>query len=144
MRDWGQEEKGTGRQRMRWLDGITHSIDMSLSKLKVCYAVGDGQGRLACCSPWGCKESDTTERLNWIELTQQALPPALEHTDPRPFSPTTTFFGYKSGDYATQKTKLHEENVWCWTGRQTDMHPPTNTGLLIHSTNVFWIPLCAR
>ena len=27
-----------------------------------------GQGRLACCSPWGCKESDTTERLNWTEL----------------------------------------------------------------------------
>ena len=26
--------------------------------------VGDGQGSLACCSPWGCKESDTTERLN--------------------------------------------------------------------------------
>ena len=26
--------------------------------------VGDGQGRLACCSPWGCKESDTTEQLN--------------------------------------------------------------------------------
>ena len=26
--------------------------------------VGDGQGCLACCSPWGCKELDTTERLN--------------------------------------------------------------------------------
>ena len=46
-----------GRQRMRWLDGITDSMDMSLSKL----GVGDGQGGLACCSPWGCKESDTTE-----------------------------------------------------------------------------------
>ena len=30
--------------------------------------VGDGQGSLVCCSPWGCKESDTTERLNWTEL----------------------------------------------------------------------------
>ena len=29
---------------------------------------GDGQGSLACCSPWGCKESDTTERLNGIKL----------------------------------------------------------------------------
>ena len=27
--------------------------------------VGDGQGSLTCCSPWGCKELDTTERLNW-------------------------------------------------------------------------------
>ena len=30
--------------------------------------VGDGQGSLACCSLWGCKESDMTERLNWTEL----------------------------------------------------------------------------
>ena len=45
---------------MRWLDGITDSMGMSLSKL------GDsqGQGSLVCCSPWGHKESDTTERLN--------------------------------------------------------------------------------
>ena len=46
-----------GRQRMRWLDGITDAMDMSLSKL----LVGDGQGTLVCCSPWGCKESDTTK-----------------------------------------------------------------------------------
>ena len=49
-----------GRQRMRWLDGITDSMDMSLSDL----GVGDGQGGLACCDSWGHKESDTTERLN--------------------------------------------------------------------------------
>ena len=49
-----------GRQRMRWLDGITNSMDMSLNKLEV----GEGQGGLACCSPWGHKESDTTERLD--------------------------------------------------------------------------------
>ena len=44
------------RQRMRWLDGITDSMDMGLG-------VGDGQGGLACCGSWGCIESDTTERL---------------------------------------------------------------------------------
>ena len=49
-----------GRQRMRWLDGITDSIDMSLSRL---WGVGDGQGSLACCSPWGLRESDMTEQL---------------------------------------------------------------------------------
>ena len=49
-----------GRQRMRWMDGITDSMDMSLSEL----GVGDGQGGLACCDSWGSKESNTTERLN--------------------------------------------------------------------------------
>ena len=45
---------------MRWLDGITDSMDISLGKL----GDGDGQGSLVCCSPRGHKESDTTERLN--------------------------------------------------------------------------------
>ena len=53
-----------GRQRMRWLDGISDSMDMSLSKLQSC----DGQGSLECCSPWSHKESDTTEGLNCTEL----------------------------------------------------------------------------
>ena len=50
-----------GRQKIRWLDGITDSMDMSLGKFR---GVGDRQGGLACCSPWDHKESDTTERLN--------------------------------------------------------------------------------
>ena len=49
-----------GQQGMKWLDGITDSIDMSLSKF---LGVGDGQGGLACCGSWGRKELDTTERL---------------------------------------------------------------------------------
>ena len=43
------------------VDGITNSMDMSLSKPR---ELVDGQGGLACCSPWGHKESDTTERMN--------------------------------------------------------------------------------
>ena len=46
-----------GRQRMTWLDGITDSMDMRLSKL----GVGDGQGSLLCCGSWSHKESDMTE-----------------------------------------------------------------------------------
>ena len=44
------------QQRMRWLNGITESVNMSLSKLRE----SEGQGSLVCCSPWGHKELDTT------------------------------------------------------------------------------------
>ena len=46
-----------GRQRMRWLDGITDSMGMGLGELRELVI----QGGLACCSSWGCKESDRTE-----------------------------------------------------------------------------------
>ena len=50
-----------GRQRMKWQDDITDSMDMSLSELQE--LVMD-KGGLVCCSPWGCKESGMTEQLN--------------------------------------------------------------------------------
>ena len=56
-----EDGRRRGQQRMRWLDGITNSMDMSLG-------VGDGQGGLACCSPWSRRKSDTTEQLNWTDL----------------------------------------------------------------------------
>ena len=62
-RDWGQEKKGMTEDEMagwpHWLDG--HEFGWTPG-------VGDGQGGLACCDSWGCKESDTTEQLNWTEI----------------------------------------------------------------------------
>ena len=64
-RDWGQEEKGTTKDEMarwhHWHDG---------SDFEWTPGVGDGQGGLECCDSWGCKELDTTERLNWTETSQ--------------------------------------------------------------------------
>ena len=59
----GKIESGRrkGWQRMRWLDGITDSMD----EFEQALGAGDGQGSVTCCSPWGLKESDTTEWLNW-------------------------------------------------------------------------------
>ena len=63
-KDWGREEKGMTEDDMvgwhHWLNG--HEFGWTPG-------AGDGQGCLACCSSWGHKESDTTERLNWTELS---------------------------------------------------------------------------
>ena len=54
-------QRRRGRQRMRWLDGIIYSMDISLSKF---LDMVKDKGSLVCCSPWGHKELDMTERLN--------------------------------------------------------------------------------
>ena len=62
-KDWRWGEKGTTEDEMvgwhHWLNG--HEFEGTPG-------VGDGQGGLACCNSWGHKESDTTERLNWIGI----------------------------------------------------------------------------
>ena len=62
-KDWRQEEKGATEDEMfgwhHWFNG--HDFEQTLR--------GKGQGILACCSPWGRKESDMTEWLNWTELS---------------------------------------------------------------------------
>ena len=80
-KDWGQEEKGMTEDEMvgwhHWLNG--HEFEQIPG-------VGDGQGSLVCCSPWGRKELDTTEWLNWSEALNSI---------PRPSSSLRCFFFYK-------------------------------------------------
>ena len=60
-KDWRWDEKGMTEDEMvgwrHWLD--EHEFEQTLG-------AGDGQRSLVYCSPWGCKESDTTGRLNWL------------------------------------------------------------------------------
>ena len=58
--DWRQEETRTTEDKMvGWHHRLNgHEFEEALG-------VGDGQGNLVCCNPWGCKESDMTEWLNW-------------------------------------------------------------------------------
>jgi len=62
-KDWRQEEKGRTKDEMvgwhHWLD--RHEFEQAPG-------VGNGQGSLACYSPWGCKELDMSEQLNWLKF----------------------------------------------------------------------------
>ena len=62
-KDWGQEEKGTTEDEIvGWHQQLNgHGFGWTPG-------VGDGQGGLVCCCSWACKESDTTERLNWTDI----------------------------------------------------------------------------
>ena len=63
-RDWGQEEKGMTEDEMA---GWHHGLDGRESEWTP--GVADGQGGLACCDSWGRKQSETTERLNWTDMS---------------------------------------------------------------------------
>ena len=87
-RDWGQEEKGMTEDEMAgwhyWLGGC---------EFEWTPGVGDGQGGLACCNSWGCKELDMTDQLNWLNH----LRPYLSHFQDLPcghlvFSMKKTFY----------------------------------------------------
>ena len=69
-KDWMQEEKGTAEDEMV---GQQHGHESEQAP-----GAGDGQGSLVCCSPWGRKELDTTERLNWIlQLYKRDIQPQI-------------------------------------------------------------------
>ena len=109
-KDWGWEEKGMTEDKMvGWHHRLNgHEFEQALG-------TGDRQGGLACCSPWGCKESDRTEWLNWTVYTviwshnQLQLP-----TDLRLFN------------------QLYLP-LWPWSWTELESRPNATTGWL-------WIP----
>ena len=76
-KDWRQEEKGTTEDEVvgwhHWLNG--HEFESIPG-------IGDGQGGLACCSPWGNKELDMTERLNWYWTDMDLSRPRIKPVSP--------------------------------------------------------------
>ena len=60
-KDWRQEEKGTTEDEM-----VVWHHQLNGHEFEQVPGVDDGQGSLTHCSPWGCKESDMTKRLNWL------------------------------------------------------------------------------
>ena len=108
-RDWGQEEKGTTEDEMagwhQWLDGRESEWTSG---------VGDGQGGLACCNSWNCKESDTTERLNWTELNKTMVVRAWScaQTDSDESSSASPMLSCQRDLTYADPTKTHLSTRW--------------------------------
>ena len=74
---WWQEEKATTEDKMV---GWHHRLNGR--EFEQTPGVGDGQGGLVCCSPWGQKESDTTESLNWTTENKQKTNKSIANNSP--------------------------------------------------------------
>ena len=73
-KDWSWEKEMTEDEMVEWHHRLNgHEFEWTPG-------VGDGQGGLVCCRPWGCKELDTTERLNWAELIKWIPKENLQHS----------------------------------------------------------------
>ena len=109
-KDWRQEKGTTKDEMVVWHNRLNgHEFEQTLG-------VGDGQGSLVCCSPWGWKESDTTEQLNWTELDCKEIKPV----NPKGNQPEYSLEGlmlkdWSSNTLATWWEELtHWKRLWCW------------------------------
>ena len=115
-KDWRQEEKGTTADEMvgwhHWLNA--HEFEQAPG-------AGDGQGGLACCSPWGHKESDTTEQLNNNNQGRRGVgsPPAT-YSPAAQEKGSSLYCNYSRGLRMFQNKKnLVKQNI------NLTLHPPT-------------------
>ena len=138
-RDWGQEEKGTTEDEMA---GWHHRLNgHGFGKTP---GVCDGQGGLVCCSSWGRKESDTTERLNWTELTRkQQTPPSA--ADSTPTCPSHQLRSESVSSSTVQPLAIVCAKVWINSPSKrpgpllhyAGEHPHTPQLHFLHRLNVF-------
>ena len=113
-KDWGQEERGSTEAEMV---GWHHQLNGH--EFKLTPEVDDGQGGLACCSPWDRKESDRAEQLNWTELkiaTREAT-----RRKPRSLANTSCHL------WSSNNSNCHlTENTWGSQGDWQKNHPPSH------------------
>ena len=120
-RDWGQEEKGTREDEMAGWHHQLYAYEFRWTP-----GVGDGHRGLMCCDPWGHKESDTTEQLNWIELIGWSFGNMFSQFLFAWTFSWKIFSGYKFLDwklylhiYAKPRTLTKSNLVWMWGNRNS-------------------------
>ena len=96
------------QQRMRCLDGITDSMD----EFEQAPGVGDGQGSLACYSPWGCNKLDTTEQLNWNLIRRVTSKQKIFLLDSEHYFPINVSFYPRSHPQMIKKCKTNKQKEW--------------------------------
>ena len=89
--------------------GWHHSLDGH--EFEQAPGVGDGQGRLVCCSPHGCKESDTTEGLNGTELVRCSGRSIHTHLPPNPLAPILSSGSLQDPDHLAKLLAISCELV---------------------------------
>ena len=123
----------SGRQRMRWLDGITDSKAES----EWTPGVGDGQGGLECCDSWGRKELDTTEWLTWPELNWTSL--KLFWSD-RPLNGSQEFPGVLGAYFVSYWSRSEVITFLLPLGELCEKHFPTEMSIIcLRTTGLSWL-----
>ena len=125
-KDWKQEEKGTTEDEMvgwhHWLHG--HEFE---------HALGDseGQGSLACCTPWGCKESDTTDKTDsfFVGVSHSGYIDIWQHSNQVPQGNLTVHFlwGRQFVMFLLQGVAKWGTHIW-WTGFNWHWRGTSNLG----------------